>query len=608
MQRTWVVVPVAAVTVLAVQFAAPVPATRPAAPPPEVQAASFEAALAEASDAVHWECALPHRATTQRALRSESSSLAFVEPAGPNAAASDLAAKPITGFGTGPGQNPQVKVDGTLAGADSVDTYAVPLHAGEVFSATVRGAGGTLQVRDPKGQLVEGSSIDRSGIYPTASPLLGGGNATVDHVAAVTGTHTLTIRPSKPDATPEGTDAKPDAGGAKPEPDAKPDVKPDATPEAGGATPEAAGAKPDASPDAKPDVEPDVKPDVKPDANPDAKPDADPDAKPEATADANSDPKPNAAAGAAGVPVGTPAPTSEEATGTQPPNGTATQAAPNESATQPAPAAAAPAPHDRSYQAELGIFRPTAALPQKIVLEFAGATIDTRKFGLETANNQVKLSGLTTFLPRFGLTAADRPELVKRITDTVRENLVAASGGGPVDVTSADNAGASGFGTPGVSRVLIGGSSQEAGISTVGISESVDPGNFAREETALVLLDRLSGPVTEAVSLSHYLPTTANHERRVEFVGRALGNIASHEAGHFLGSWHTDTATPKHDLMAPGDVVGAFGFGADKLGGTPDDVRSQFGQDTFAPQEGFTGTEDTRNRTLVGLRGVPSPG
>ena len=42
--------------------------------------------------------------------------------------------------------------------------------------------------------------------------------------------------------------------------------------------------------------------------------------------------------------------------------------------------------------------------------------------------------------------------------------------------------------------------------------------------------------------------------------------------------------------MAPGDVVGAFGFGADKLGGTPDDQRARFGQDRYAPDEGFTGT------------------
>jgi hypothetical protein len=122
-----------------------------------------------------------------------------------------------------------------------------------------------------------------------------------------------------------------------------------------------------------------------------------------------------------------------------------------------------------------------------------------------------------------------------------------------------------------------------------------------------VLLDRLSGPSNQPVSLTHYLPGTITEEAKIDFVGRALGNIASHEAGHFLGSWHTNAASPKHDLMAPGDVTGAFGFGADKMGGTPDDVTTHFGQDTFSPQEGFTGTEDTKARTAVGLRGAPNP-
>jgi hypothetical protein len=155
-----------------------------------------------------------------------------------------------------------------------------------------------------------------------------------------------------------------------------------------------------------------------------------------------------------------------------------------------------------------------------------------------------------------------------------------------------------------VSRVVIGGTSAEAGIDTVGISQSVDPGNFARAETALVLLDSLSQPADQAISLNHYLTSGGD---RLTFVARAVGNIASHEAGHFLGSWHTDPNSGRHDLMAPGDLVGAFGYGPDGIGGTPDDTRPKFGQDTFAPTEGFTGTEDTRNRTEVGLGGGPRP-
>ena len=272
------------------------------------------------------------------------------------------------------------------------------------------------------------------------------------------------------------------------------------------------------------------------------------------------------------------------------------------------PAAAAPAPG--TYQADLGIFRPPAnAAPQKIVLEFGGATVDPKKFGMESTTTpaQAKLSPLSTFMVGFGLKPADQPALMAKVADTFRKNMSDAMGGGQIDVTTAATPATSNFGQPGVSRVVIGGTTKEVGISTVGISESVDPGNFVREETALVLLDRLSGPSTQAVSLTHYLPGTITEAAKIDFVGRALGNIASHEAGHFLGSWHTDAASPKHDLMAPGDVVGAFGFGADKIGGTPDDVITHFGQDSFSPAEGFTGTEDTKTRTAVGLKGAPNP-
>jgi hypothetical protein len=269
----------------------------------------------------------------------------------------------------------------------------------------------------------------------------------------------------------------------------------------------------------------------------------------------------------------------------------------------------APAPPPGTYQADLGIFRPPAnAPPQKIVLEFGGATVEPKKFGMESAATptQAKLSPLSSFMTGFGLKPADQPALMAKVADTFRKNMTDAMGGGQVDVTTSNAPGTSTFGQPGVSRVVLGGSTKEIGISTVGISESVDPGNFVREETALVLLDRLSGPSNQPVSLTHYLPGTITEAAKIDFVGRALGNIASHEAGHFLGSWHTNAASPKHDLMAPGDVVGAFGFGTDKMGGTPDDVATHFGQDTFSPQEGFTGTEDTKTRTTVGLRGAPN--
>ena len=45
----------------------------------------------------------------------------------------------------------------------------------------------------------------------------------------------------------------------------------------------------------------------------------------------------------------------------------------------------------------------------------------------------------------------------------------------------------------------MGGTIAESGISTIGIAESIDPGNFETDETALVLLDSLSEPAGAGV-------------------------------------------------------------------------------------------------------------
>ena len=95
----------------------------------------------------------------------------------------------------------------------------------------------------------------------------------------------------------------------------------------------------------------------------------------------------------------------------------------------------------------------------------------------------------------------------------------------------------------------------------------------------------------------------------VRLVGNAIGDIASHEAGHFLGSWHTDPDNGTHDVMDSGDLPGAYGYGPDGTGGTADDTTPRFGQDVFNPSEGYTGLEDTRARTAIGLGGgAPSFG
>jgi hypothetical protein len=87
----------------------------------------------------------------------------------------------------------------------------------------------------------------------------------------------------------------------------------------------------------------------------------------------------------------------------------------------------------------------------------------------------------------------------------------------------------------------------------------------------------------------------------VKFVGTALGNIVSHEAGHFVGSWHVDQFNDVLNLMDQGgNFPLLYAVGPDGIGGTADDPDVDFGGDLFNPNEGFTGIENTAFRTLWG--------
>jgi len=211
-----------------------------------------------------------------------------------------------------------------------------------------------------------------------------------------------------------------------------------------------------------------------------------------------------------------------------------------------------------------------------------------------------RLSPLSAFLGRWGIPASKYNALQNRIVNTVQENLRRdlSSQGARVRVfNSRDHADM--FGEPDVSRLIVGGTIEESGVDTIGIAQSIDPGNFETEETALILLDVVSGPAGDEASFNHYLRPSSD---RVKFVGTALGNIASHEAGHYLGNWHVDQFNDVLNLMDQGgNFPLLYGVGRDGIGGTADDPDVDFGEDVFNPNEGFTGIENTAARTLWGL-------
>jgi hypothetical protein len=243
---------------------------------------------------------------------------------------------------------------------------------------------------------------------------------------------------------------------------------------------------------------------------------------------------------------------------------------------------------------------------QTLYLDFDGARVNTYVVGGGTGNGNVDLSPFAAFLARWGLprTAEDDviDAIVAGVTENLKQDLVASGLNTKFKLkvlNSKDDPDP--WGKPNVSRIVVGGTIAESGIDTIGISQSIDPGNFATEETALVLLDVLSDEADSTpASLNTYLTPESD---RIAFLGHAIGNVVAHEGGHFFGNWHTDNLDDLANIMDAGGVGFPllFGVGPDGVGGTADDVDVDFGDSPFRPAEGFVGTEDTLGRIAFGL-------
>jgi hypothetical protein len=239
---------------------------------------------------------------------------------------------------------------------------------------------------------------------------------------------------------------------------------------------------------------------------------------------------------------------------------------------------------------------------QTLFLDFDGARVNTGVFG---GTGNVDLSPFAAFLAKWGIDRADEDAVidavVASVTESIKQDLIDSGLNTRFKLkilNSRDHADP--WGQKNVSRIIIGGTIDESGVPTIGIAQSIDPGNFETEETALVLQDVLSDPAGDPASLNTYLTAQSD---RIAFVGQAVGNVTAHEAGHFFGDWHTDNADETANLMDSGgqnfDVL--FGVGPDGIGGTEDDTDVDFVTDTFAPAEGFVGVEDTRGRLVFGI-------
>jgi hypothetical protein len=197
-----------------------------------------------------------------------------------------------------------------------------------------------------------------------------------------------------------------------------------------------------------------------------------------------------------------------------------------------------------AYTLEARVFRPylvqqSIGTVQTLFVDFDGATVDPSIFG--GAPGSVALSPLSSFLAGWGLLPSDESAVIDAILATIEENLstdmrvFGANGDYDVSNTPGDfdvvilnsRDHADPFGDQNVSRLIIGGTIGELGISTIGIAQSIDPGNFTTSESAVILLDLLSAPSFDPNSLNQF--GLAGGKTKIDLVGAGVGNIASHE-------------------------------------------------------------------------------
>ena len=232
---------------------------------------------------------------------------------------------------------------------------------------------------------------------------------------------------------------------------------------------------------------------------------------------------------------------------------------------------------------------------QILFLDFDGANgVHADELFGSGGTHNASLTRFEDFLPNWGIPANRRDAIIDKIVANARarfDQLLAGTTSQIVIRNSKDHSDS--FGQTNVSRVIVGGRISELGISTIGIAEHVDPGNFSTTDTAVVLLDLLSAPSDNPNSVLS-LPRAPGLSIE-DAVAHVVSCVIVHEACHFLGCWHVDNANTVLSLIDQGgNLRNRAGIGGDGILGTSDDVLPLILDDKYA-FEGIARTQDTEN-------------
>ena len=272
-----------------------------------------------------------------------------------------------------------------------------------------------------------------------------------------------------------------------------------------------------------------------------------------------------------------------------------------------------------TYSVRLQAFRntyeqETIGTKQILFVDFDGATFRGDIFKVP---GTFRVPSLLDSLSPFGIRPEDIDPIINKTIAVIAENFynslpLSAQNGyygtdglpGHFDFeirNSRDHADP--WGLPNVSRYIVGGNRTNYGnILTYGLAQSLDVGNFKREETMFLEVAELFNP---ALALDLRTIPRSPSSTLNDVVGQAIGFVGAHEFGHTLGNWHTDPNNTNIQIMdaggGPFSVRQLLGVGIDGIYGTIDDEDIDFGVDRFNPVEFYDGIEDTAAVVAFGL-------